>query len=189
MANLKKLEPVAFVLLFIALSYALFVLAPHSALHDFSKAETLAGWATVVVAVALVVLRCLPKRRLRVERSIYAVFLAAMPFIYLAAALRQGSSSDIAIELVGVLVFVGLAVFGYYKSFLALGLGIAAHGLGWDLWHHFPYIASWYPFACMLIDLALGLLVLTQASVHQMPNIARGCVKTLGNSAPLRTKR
>ena len=174
MANLKKLEPVAFVLLFIALYYAFFVLAPHSALYDFSKPETLAGWATVVVAVALVVLRRLPKRRLRFERSIYAVFLAAMPFIYLAAALRLGSSSDIATELVGVAVFVGLAVFGYSKSFLALGLGIAAHGLGWDLWHDSSasYIASWYPFACMLIDLALGFLVLTQASVHQMPNKA-----------------
>src|SRR5215469_4947356 len=59
MANLKKLEPVAFVLLFIALSYALFVLAPVSALHDFPAAETLAGLATVVVAVALIVFRCL----------------------------------------------------------------------------------------------------------------------------------
>jgi hypothetical protein len=57
MANLKKLEPVAFVLLFIALYYALFVLAPHSALYDFPTAETLAGLATVVVAIALVLLR------------------------------------------------------------------------------------------------------------------------------------
>ena len=173
MANLKKFELVAFVLLFIVLFYALVVLAPHSALHD-SMAETLAGAATVVVAVALLVLRRLPKRRWSLERSIYAAFLAAMPCIYLAAALKRGSSSDIAIELVGVPVFVGLAVFGYYKSFLVLGLGIAAHGLGWDLWHHgsASYIASWYPFACLLLDLALGFLVLTQASVHQMPNKA-----------------
>jgi hypothetical protein len=28
-----------------------------------------------------------------------------------------------------VAVFVGLAVFGYYKSFLVLALNIAAHGL------------------------------------------------------------
>jgi hypothetical protein len=173
MANLKKLEPVAFVLLFIVLFYALVVLAPHSALHD-SMAETLAGGATVAVAVALLVLRRLPKRRWSLERSIYAAFLAAMPFIYLAAALKRGSSSDIAIELVGVAVFVGLAVFGYYKSFLVLALGIAAHGLGWDLWHHSSasYIASWYPLACLLVDLALGFLVLTQASVHQMRNKA-----------------
>src|SRR5262245_54704148 len=174
MANLKKLEPVAFVLLFIALYYALVVLAPHSALYDFPTAETLAGLATVVVAIALVVLRCLPKRLWHVERLIYAGFLAAMPFIYLAAALKRGSSSDVAIELVGVAVFVSLALFGYYKSFLVLGLGMAAHGLGWDLWHHGSgsYIASWYPLACLLVDLALGLLVLTQASVHQMPNKA-----------------
>jgi hypothetical protein len=174
MANLKKLEPVAFVLLFIALYYALVVLAPYSALYDFPTAETLAGLAAVVVAVALVVLRRLPKRRWRFERSIYAGFLAAMPFIYLAAALKLGSSFDVAIELVGVPVFVGLAVFGYYKSFLALGLGLAAHGLGWDLWHHgsASYIASWYPSACLVVDLALGFLVVTQASVHQMPNKA-----------------
>jgi hypothetical protein len=171
MANLKKLEPVAFALLFIALYYALVVLAPYSALYDFPTAETLAGLAAVVVVVALVVLRRLPKRRWRFERLIYAGFLAAMPFIYLAAALKLGSSFDIAIELVGVPVFVGLAVFGYYKSFLALGLGLAAHGLGWDLWHHgsASYIASWYPSACLVVDLALGFLVLTQASVHQMP--------------------
>jgi hypothetical protein len=171
MANLKKLEPVAFVLLFIALYYALAVVAPHSALYDFPTAETLAGLATVVVAVALVVFRLLPKRRLRFERLIYAGFLAAMPFIYLAAALKRGSSLDIATELVGVPLFVGLAVFGYYKSFLALGVGLAAHGLGWDLWHHgsASYIAGWYPSACLLVDLALAFLVVTQASVHQVP--------------------
>jgi drug/metabolite transporter (DMT)-like permease len=98
------------VLLFIVLFYALVVLAPHSALHD-SMAETLAGGATVAVAVALLVLRRLPKRRWSLERSIYAVFLAAMPCIYLATALKRGSSSDIAIELVGMALFVGLAVF------------------------------------------------------------------------------
>src|SRR5262249_24760959 len=146
----------------------------HSAVHDFPTAETLAGLATVVVAVTLVVLRCLPQRRLHLERLIYAGFLAAMPFIYLAAALKLGSRFDIAIELLGVPVFVGLDAFGYYRSFLALGLGLAAHGLGWDLWHHgsSSYIASWYPSACLVIDLALGFLVVTQASEHQVPRPA-----------------
>src|SRR5262249_43982093 len=104
----------------------------------------------------------------------YAGFLAAMPFIYLTAALKRGSSLDIAIELVGVPLFVGLAVFGYYKSFLVLGLGLAAHGLGWDLWHHgsYSFIACWYPSSCLLVDLALGFLLVTQASMHQVPNKA-----------------
>src|SRR5215472_12265175 len=101
MVNLKKLEPVAFVLLFIVVCYALVVLAPHSALHE-SMAETLAGGATIAVAVGLLVLGRMSKRRWSLERSIYAVFLAAMPCIYLAAALRQGSRSDIVIELFGM---------------------------------------------------------------------------------------
>src|SRR5262245_21206666 len=174
MTNLKKLEPVAFVLLFMPLYYALVVLAPGPALYDFPTAETVAGLTAVVVAVALVLLRCLPKRRWRFERLIYAGFLAAMPFIYLAAALKRGSSFDIAIALVGVPVSVGLAVFGYYKSFLALGLSLAAHGLVWDLWHHgsTSYIASCYPSACLVVDFALAFLVVTQASIHQVPNKA-----------------
>ena len=173
MANLKKLEPVAFVLLFIVLCYALVVLAPHSGLHD-SMAETLAGGATVAVALAFASTPAAAEAPLELGAVDLRRLLAAMPCIYLAAALKRGSSSDIAIELVGVPVFVGLAVFGYYKSFLVLGLGIAAHGLGWDLWHHgsASYIANWYPFACLLLDLALGFLVLTQASVHQMHNKA-----------------
>ena len=80
-------------------------------------AETLAGRATVAVAVALLVLRRLPKRCWSLEREIYAVFLAALPCIYLAAALKRGSSSDVAIELVGVAVLVGLGLFGYYNRF------------------------------------------------------------------------
>ena len=70
MVNLTKREPFAFVLVFIVLFYALVILAPHSALYDLPTAETLAGLATVVVAIALVVLRFLPKRRLRFERLI-----------------------------------------------------------------------------------------------------------------------
>src|SRR5262249_54200507 len=135
----------------------------------FSTPEAFAAWSSVAVALALAILRLLPTRRLSFERLLYAAFLAGMPFIYLTTALKHGSGSDIARELAGVPVYVGLALFGYYKSFLVLGLGIAAHGLGWDLWHHGSafYIASWYPVACLVIDLALGLLAITQTNAHQ----------------------
>jgi hypothetical protein len=171
MANLKKLEPVAFVLLLVVVCYALVVLAPHSALHE-SMAETLAGGATVAVAIALLVLWRLPKHHWSLERLIYAVSLAAMPCILSRRCVQAGIEFRHCDRACGLLVFVGLAVFGYYKSFLVLGLGILAHGLGCDLWHHgsASYIASWYPLACSLVDLALGFLVLNQASVHQMPN-------------------
>ncbi|HET7452472.1 MAG TPA: hypothetical protein VFL12_07010 [Thermoanaerobaculia bacterium] len=167
MTKLQKLEPAAFVLLFAATYYAVFVLPPRSALYDLSSVEALAGWATVAVAIALLVLRLLPGRRLRLERSIYAAFLAAMPLIYLAASFQRQAGPAIGIELAGTAIFVGLAFFGYFRSFVVLGWGIAAHGVGWDLWHHgSSYISPWYPFACMVIDLALGFLVITQASEH-----------------------
>lgn len=172
MPQLKRFEPAAFLLLFIALGYALVVLAPGSALSEFSKAETLACYAAIVFALALLALRALPARRLLVERFIYAAFLAGMPFVYLAAALIQNDSDGIVIEVVGVPVFVGLAAYGYFRSFAVLGVGIVAHGVGWDLWHHGSavYIASWYPLACLLADLALGFLAITQMSAHQVPN-------------------
>ena len=170
--ELRKLEPVGFVLVFMTLSYAFGVLATHSALFDISAPEAHAAWASIAVCLALLLLRCLPRRRLRFERLLYALFLAGMPFIYIVAAWKRGSGSDVARELAGVPVYVGLALYGYARSFPVLGLGIAAHGLGWDLWHQgsAPYIASWYPLACLVIDLALGFLAITQASAHQAPD-------------------
>jgi len=172
MAKLQRLEPFAFVLLFMALYYAFGFLPPRSAVFDLSAPEAHAAWASIAVSVALRLLRSLPRRRLRLERLLYALFLAGMPFIYVAAALKSGSGSDVARELAGVPVYVGLALFGYFRSFPVLGIGIAAHGLGWDLWHQgaAPDIASWYPLACLVIDLAMGLLALTQASAHEAPD-------------------
>ena len=170
MTFLKKFESSAFVLLFVALAYSLAALAPRTALIELGRPETLAAIATTLVAFGLLLLRVLPKRRLQIERAIYALFLAAMPLIYFAAAYMSGSQNDLDSEVVGVLIFVGVAVFGYYKSFLTLGLGIMAHGLGWDSWHHHShsYVANWYPMACLLADLAFGFLVITQACAHRL---------------------
>ena len=172
MPNLEKFESSAFVLLFVALAYSLAALAPRTALTDFGRPESLAGNATVLVSFAFLFLRVLPKRRLKIERAVYALFLTGMPLIYFAAAYMSGSRNDLALEIVGVLIFVGLAVFGYCKSYLTLGFGIMAHGVCWDSWHHrsHPYVASWYPMACLLADLALGFLVVTQAGAYQAPN-------------------
>lgn len=172
MANFKRLEWAAFLLLFGVLGYA--IVAPGAAWQAIGKPEMLAVVAAMMVAVVLLVLRLLPppRRLLRLERFIYGVFLASMPFIYLAAALLQGDTRGIAIEALGIPVFVGLAIYGYYRSFWVVGAGIIAHGIGWDLWHHgtVTYIAAWYPIACLLADLALGFLALTQLSVQQVPN-------------------
>jgi hypothetical protein len=176
MPYLEKFESSAFVLLFVTLAYSLAALAPRTALTDVGRPETLAGIATALVAFVMLFLRVLPKRRPHIERAVYALFLTAMPMIYFAAAYMSGSRGDLALKLVGVLIFVGLAVLGYCKSYLALGFGIMAHGVVWDSWHHHshPYVASWYPMTCLLVDLALGFLVITQAGVHQRPARAEG---------------
>ena len=172
MPHLKQFEWIAFLLLFVTLGYALAVLVPGTAWRDFAKAETLAAVAAVVVALVLLVLRLLPARPLRLERFVYAAFLAGMPFIYVAAASLQGDATGIAVELVGIPLFVGLAAYGYFRSFWVVGVGIMAHGIGWDLWHHgtATYIAAWYPVVCLLADLTLGFLALTQLAVQQVPN-------------------
>src|SRR3989442_10359574 len=41
-------------------------------------------------------LRVLPKRRLQIERAVYALFLTGMPLIYFAAAYMSGSRNDLA---------------------------------------------------------------------------------------------
>lgn len=175
MSYLKKFESTAFVVLFLTLAYWLAALAPRTALTNFGRSETLACIATAFVTFALLLLRVLAKRRPKVERVVYALFLAAMPLIYFVAAYISGSPNDLAVEFLGVLIFMGLAVFGYYKSYLTLGFGIMAHGVGWDSWHHHShhYIADWYPAACLLADLALGFLVISQAEAHLPSDPAR----------------
>lgn len=167
--RLAKYEPIAFVAMFAAFGYAFVEMIPRSSLREIFRMETSAGYTAAIVAVALLVLRLLPRRRLGVERLIYALFLAAMPFVYLVPALMQRHGQTIAIESVGVLVFVGLAVYGYFKSFALLGIGIVLHGIGWDLWHHqsATYMASWYPLACLFADLLMGFLAMTQSHAHQ----------------------
>ena len=112
MPYLEKFESSALILLSVALPYSLAALAPRTALTDFGRPETLAGIPTALVAFALLFLRVWPKRRLQIERAVYALFLTGMPLIYFAAAYMSGSRNDLASEFVGVLIFVGLAVFG-----------------------------------------------------------------------------
>ena len=91
----------------------------------------------------------------RAERAALALFLAAMPIVYLRAALLH-PGSRVWPEVVGAVLFAGAAARGYARPTLLVA-GIAAHGVGWDLWHlGTGPVPSWYAVACALVDVGVG---------------------------------
>lgn len=166
MSGRRAFEVLGFCVLFGAVFYTWARLAPAASLPSYVRDPAYFALAAALAAAAgFGVLRLLRVRRASFERLWLALFLAAMPVIYLWAALLAGDRDAVAIELAGLVIFGGLALLGYFReSFLILGLGIAAHGVAWDAWHHHRagFIEPWYPQACLLIDLAFGLLVAIQ---------------------------
>lgn len=121
-------------------------------------------WAAVGALntlVLLVALRWCPAHWQWLEPLAAALFLAGMPLIYLARCIVVSPDVPfawVAREIFGVVLFVGLAWFGYRRSPWLLVAGIAGHGLGWDIWHvsDSHYMPSWYARACLYLDVALA---------------------------------
>ena len=137
-------------------------LAPASVLHSPGEPTSLATFCTVIVT--LVLLRSRLTGDDRFDRFILAVFLAGMPIIYAWAAILHGDDGDLGVEAIGVLVFVGLALAGYARWPWLIGVGILAHGLAWDAWHHgrSSYIPDWYSVGCLVTDLGVGVFALAR---------------------------
>jgi di/tricarboxylate transporter len=90
------------------------------------------------------------------------VFLAGMQIIYAWAAILHGDRGSLGVEALGLLGFLGLALAGYARWPRLIGIGIIAHGLAWDSWHHghSGYIPDWYSLGCLVTDLGVGLFAL-----------------------------
>jgi len=166
---LAQLERPAFILLIAIVAYAWIGLAPESPLRHPLVPPYFATLAAVLVAAQLVLLRLLPRRRLKLERLVQALFLAGMPLIYLWAAWLAEDAAGLRLEAIGVPLFGALALWGYLRSPLLLGIGILLHGVAWDAWHHGhgAYMPDWYALGCLLVDVAMGLLVFTQLPAHR----------------------
>lgn len=122
-------------------------------------------WANVgaiLTVVVLLVTRHLGDRARLFEVRWFALFLAAMPTIYVARLVLQGHASNhgwLLVETMGLLFYVSLAVLGLKNHWL-LVVGIAAHGIAWDAWHWYPpsaYMPSWYAILCLADDVGLAL--------------------------------
>jgi hypothetical protein len=153
-------ETGAILVALLLLAYTCFTLVPAGFLHALvnpAHAATLGGMVSLVFMGAAT---WRPPKEPTFLPSLVAQVLASMPVFYLWAAVRSGQPDAIATELVGLMIFVAWALFGDQRSHRALGLGIVAHGLLWDSWHHHrsDIFDPWYPGACLLFDVAVGLV-------------------------------
>ena len=153
----------------------------------------LAVISSVVVLVALFALR-LKGGRPRQEQTIAAAFLAGMPLVYLASwawAEPRDPVAWLGLEAIGVIIYVAFAVLGMRRSPWFLVIGIAAHGIAWDLWHHAhaTYIPHWYATGCFIVDVAYAsyvALCIPRWRAHAAARRARTAGPPLG-ATPLAT--
>lgn len=131
-------------------------------LLDPTTAAVVLGTASVSTVLLL---RASGRRGSRLERWILAAFLAGMPVVYVAAWLGQPAGTLwLALELAGLVLFGALAYLGLRGSAWYLAVGILAHGIGWDAWHHgaASFIADWYTLFCGGADVCIATYVATQ---------------------------
>ncbi len=108
-------QPGAFVILFAAISSLFLKLAPELLFTYLESAPYAATVGAAIAGITLTIIRFLMRRNLQLEKFVLAVFLAAMPVIYLWSALEAGDSNGVLLESLGVVIYGGLAVFGFFK--------------------------------------------------------------------------
>jgi hypothetical protein len=138
-------------------------LAPASVLHAPGEPTSLATFSTFAVTLLLLASRLTGTDRF--DRLVLAVFLAGMQLIYVWAAILHGDRGDLGVEAIGALAFVGVALAGYARWPWLIGVGIIAHGVAWDTWHHgrSSYIPDWYSLGCLVTDLGVGVFALARS--------------------------
>jgi hypothetical protein len=128
-------------------------LTPWEEWAHVSAPEVRALYGYLLTLAALALMRLHP-RGAWLEQVWLAIFLAAMPFVYLEAAWRVGA--PLPLQVAGLGVFLALAWAGLRWPWLLVA-GIALHGLGWDLPHlHRGVVADWYTLGCAVVDLSLA---------------------------------
>ena len=151
---------VGFALLYAQLAATFWIVPDWSPSH-IGEPTYLAGVGNVVGTFVISAIRLSGRRGSIAERAYLALFLGAMPFVYLSSWILTPQQGWLLPELVGVAIFVAAAVLGWRGSIWWLAFGIAAHGLFWDLWHygHTAFIPDWYTVGCLITDVSLGVYV------------------------------
>jgi len=103
------------------------------------------------------------------ERRVLSLFLAGMPVVYLVSYARAPQPGWLSIELVGLVIYSLLALASLRASPYLLAIGIAGHGVGWDVWHlgRTNFVPDWYAAGCLVVDLALALYVAIEVGLER----------------------
>jgi hypothetical protein len=92
------------------------------------------------------------------ELQVLASGLVIAALIYVVAAMVQGATELVLLELAGAVVFAFFAVLGMRKASMWLAVGWALH-VGWDLAAQLadePVLPLWYAIACLAFDLVVA---------------------------------
>lgn len=133
----------------------------------------LAAAITGVIVTILWITRWRGSRGAQYERILLTGFLVLMPLVYAARYLfvtkARVANSWFWIEILGVLIFVALAVLAVKRSPWFLAIGMVLHGLAWDSWHYrtSTYIPDWYVIACLAVDLTVGAYVVARIPAYR----------------------
>jgi hypothetical protein len=148
----------------VAQQIAVISMLPESPFHALGEPTNIAAIAGTAATLFLLVSRFTARRGDR-ERLVLALFLAGMPIVYVWAAVLHGDHGALVVESVGIPLYGGLAIAGYVRAPWLLGVGIIAHGLAWDAWHHghSGYIPDWYSAGCLISDIGVGIYALIHA--------------------------
>lgn len=162
-ASARGLDGLAFAALYAQLA-AMFWVVPEWSLAHFQDPVYLAVAAVIATTLWITWLRARGRVGSKAERVTLALFLAGMPLVYVWSWLRSPQPGWLGVEVVGLAVFVGLAALGLTRSAWFLAAGIAAHGLGWDLWHYgrSSFIPDWYALGCLITDVGVGFYAAVQ---------------------------
>ena len=93
------------------------------------------------------------------EPFIYSIGLIIAALFYVAFSVTGATTQWFMIEVIGLVVFTIIAVFGLRVSLWFLALGWAAH-VSWDVLLHLvreqSFVPDWYPVACISFDLIIA---------------------------------
>ena len=111
------------------------------------------------VGLAILFLLFARTRGPRREFFISSIGLIVAALFYVAFSFTGATTQWFVIEVIGLVVFTIIAVFGLRVSLWFLALGWAAH-VSWDVVLHLfreqSFVPEWYPVACISFDLIIA---------------------------------